>query len=571
MKIDQSLEKNKGYEISSSIHSEVFISYAVANRDLAMRIHKALESAGQSVWIDSDDIRYADNWKDAVLPAIEQATVILFITSKASIVSKNCLEELEYAELMGKRIIPIVAERVDSELVPDNLRERVRRDFRDPENFHNELLKLIQDITSEPEYVQTHTHLASRAARWHNDQLGLLDSGEIKQATKWLEWARSHPNLEPRPTKFITDFIKASRDSARNRQIKLTSLFLVIVIAIGIYFGIQWWNSIPRSGIRVQLQGDETTKTRTVEGVARLNQYLDVIIPDKSDRQRLLIATWNIRTLGKGQRPDEALHYIAEIISHFDIVAIQEIQGDSGDYKRVLEILGPGWKSLESDVNEGSMGSQEQLAFLYDSRKLTPNGLVGELVLSEGLPNGRQPTRSPYFVGFTFENNDIVFCNAHIVFGDMRTLEDRVLEIDAIAQQLARKVDRGREFPPNLVLLGDVQGGTVNGQILEAIEGAGFILPPEIRDLPTIMNSDGGIPYDQIALILSPKFRLNPSASGVIDYYQFVYTNNQVELYQASDEELATNEELAIKKFTRQRSYWMSDHLPKWLSIQVIE
>jgi hypothetical protein len=218
---------------------------------------------------------------------------------------------------------------------------------------------------------------------------------------------------------------------------------------------------------------------------------------------------------------------------------------------------------LESDVNEVRLGSQEQLAFLYDSRKLTPNGLIGELVLPEALPGGGQPTRSPYFVGFSFEGNAIVFCNVHIVFGDSGALEERVYEIDAIARQLALKVERGRDFPTNLVLLGDVQGGTDGGQILGAIESAGFSLPPEIRDLPTIMNASGGIPYDQIALILSPAFTLEPGDSGVIDYFQFVYTDDQAGSYEAE------MKESSIGNYSRQRTFWMSDHLPKWITLRI--
>ena len=190
--------------------------------------------------------------------------------------------------------------------------------------------------------------------------------------------------------------------------------------------------------------------------------------------------------------------------------------------------------------------------------------MIGELVLAEELPSTGQPTRSPYFVGFSFEGSDIVFCNVHIVYGEAHASENRLLEIDAIARQPASKVDRGKDFPPNLVLLGDVQGGTDGGQILKSIESAGFILPPAIRDLPTSATTTSrGKPFDQIALILSPDFTLMPDALGVVDYFQFVYTDDQTELYKAEVEEFT------VRKFSRQRTYWMSDHLPKWLTLQV--
>lgn len=125
---------------------EIFLSYATADKQLADKISRALESVAQEVWVDSEDIRYADNWRDAVFPAIERAPAVLFITSQASIVSENCLGELRYAELLGKRIIPVVGEKIEQ--VPDALKDRVRRDFRDTSNFDAEVLRLIRDVTS---------------------------------------------------------------------------------------------------------------------------------------------------------------------------------------------------------------------------------------------------------------------------------------------------------------------------------------------------------------------------------------------------------------------------------------
>jgi hypothetical protein len=79
------------------------------------------------------------------------------------------------------------------------------------------------------------------------------------------------------------------------------------------------------------------------------------------------------------------------------------------------------------------------------------------------------------------------------------------------------------------------------------------------------MNASGGIPYDQIALILSPAFTQEPGDSGVIDYFQFVYTDEQAESYKADSIEILND------NFSRQRTYWMSDHLPKWITLRINE
>ena len=67
------------------------------------------------------------------------------------------------------------------------------------------------------------------------------------------------------------------------------------------------------------------------EEIEFLRRYLDVEpgrqIPAKS-ANRLLVATWNIANLGLQQRRDDDYQLLAEVISWFDTVAIQEV-GDS--------------------------------------------------------------------------------------------------------------------------------------------------------------------------------------------------------------------------------------------------
>lgn len=49
--------------------------------------------------------------------------------------------------------------------------------------------------------------------------------------------------------------------------------------------------------------------------------------------------------------------------------------------RRLLASLYPHWQVIISYVSEGSGGNGERLAFLYDSTRFQPSGLVGENVL----------------------------------------------------------------------------------------------------------------------------------------------------------------------------------------------
>jgi hypothetical protein len=66
------------------------------------------------------------------------------------------------------------------------------------------------------------------------------------------------------------------------------------------------------------------------------------------------------------------------------------------------DFLGSHWGVLLSDVTAGKKGNVERFAYLYDTRRVVPSGLAGQIVLPPG-PDGRpveQFDRTPYIVGF---------------------------------------------------------------------------------------------------------------------------------------------------------------------------
>src|SRR5436190_20670516 len=79
------------------------------------------------------------------------------------------------------------------------------------------------------------------------------------------------------------------------------------------------------------LSGRSRVARRTATRLLALRAKLDAEIPARTIGSNVLLATWNLREFDSpayGMRPDECLFYIAEIISRFDIVAIQEVRED---------------------------------------------------------------------------------------------------------------------------------------------------------------------------------------------------------------------------------------------------
>ena len=94
-----------------------------------------------------------------------------------------------------------------------------------------------------------------------------------------------------------------------------------------------------------------------------LSAALDVQIPAKQAGANLLIATWNIRafssltrrwtaTSQSPRRDLRGLRAIIEILSRFDVIALQEVQGNLRALRDTLEFLGDDW-SLCSGTHGG--------------------------------------------------------------------------------------------------------------------------------------------------------------------------------------------------------------------------
>src|SRR5262245_38736958 len=181
----------------------------------------------------------------------------------------------------------------------------------------------------------------------------------------------------------------------------------------------------------------------------RLRKHL----PARNVLSSVLIATWNIRELGAdkkyGTRLDESLLYIAEIVSHFDIVAMQEVNENLSDLQALMRLLGGWWDYLVTDVTLGASGNSERIAFIYDSRKVSFDHLAGELALPpvKNTPVV-QPARSPFICAFKVGWRRLSLCSVHIFYGKAQANDPRrVEEIRAVSEALATRNDSDRTSP----------------------------------------------------------------------------------------------------------------------------
>ena len=125
--------------------------------------------------------------------------------------------------------------------------------------------------------------------------------------------------------------------------------------------------------VPIRFWRDDVAKRRALDRLLALRRQMRAEVGPHRGDDSLLLATWNIRDFdsnkfGHGPRLPESFHYIAEVVSWFDLVAVQEVNRDLAALHKVMSLLGSDWDYLVTDTTEGSGGNEERIAFVFDRR-----------------------------------------------------------------------------------------------------------------------------------------------------------------------------------------------------------
>ncbi len=280
-------------------------------------------------------------------------------------------------------------------------------------------------------------------------------------------------------------------------------------------------------------------RQRVLAGLKRLRAQLDMEMPQKTRDKTLILGTWNIRNFDddiflNGHRTAEDLHYLAEIISRFDIIAIQEICNDTRPLERLIQFLGPNYNYIITDITEGRGGNGERLGFIYDQNKVTFKGVSGELVLPERMQivsgeKRRQFSRTPFMCSFQAGWFKFLFSTVHIYFGKPsgEKYEMRIKEIDKVARFLA---DRARKDDQNHILVGDFNIVEPGSPGFNALQKHGF----KVYQNKEGSNKDQTKFYDQISFRVRKdelQFSESENCTGVLQFFDSIYREDDFEAY----------------------------------------
>lgn len=249
------------------------------------------------------------------------------------------------------------------------------------------------------------------------------------------------------------------------------------------------------------------------------------VVPDKAEN-KLLAATWNLTNFGIQDRSDNDFALMAEVISWFDLVAIQEIADDLAHLRLLMNNLPSTYKVIISDIG----GNDERAGFLYDSAKVERLELAAEVAVSpsdqryirmRGVSGSFQGfDRNPYVVAFRAGALEFTAVSVHLFFGSNAYYDEdrRALEAYALARWADQRHKAPGAYSQNILVMGDLNLPIrdESSSVYKALKAKRLILPQHSTTMGS--NLAGDKHYDQVAFQAGGMKDSYTENSGVFDF-----------------------------------------------------
>lgn len=309
----------------------------------------------------------------------------------------------------------------------------------------------------------------------------------------------------------------------------------------------------------------------TVE-INRLRSHRDAVASSVAESRKIpepsnghvVIGSWNIANLGVHKRRIEDLKVITEILSWFEIVAIQEIADNLDDFLTITQLLPEHFNYVFTD----RAGNDERAGYIYDTRRIALGPKTGEVVI---VDNDRQHiklpgidigfdgfNRNPFLATFGIEEHWLLLANCHLVFGKSgnkaektKAIQQRQLEAYAIARWCDLRGDDKHAFTDNIIALGDFNllRAEPNDPMFQALTKRGLTIPAHQTRIPT--NVSNTYDYDQITV--TPHLDDRITNMGVFDFDAVIFAH----IY----------DHQKPGYWRKCAKYYISDHRPIWIQL----
>ncbi|MEZ5878749.1 MAG: TIR domain-containing protein [Tepidamorphaceae bacterium] len=253
--------------------ASVFISYSRKDIAFVDRLQAALEARGINAAVDREAIAKGEEWWARIRQLIEEADTIVFVLSPDSVASAVCQDEVDYAETLNKRFVPVVARDVAGLDVPAQLSKLNYIHFIEMPavgasgDFDTAADELGNTISTDIGWIREHTRIGVLANRWiarERNVALLLRGGELQAAESWIA---SQPAKAPPPTAAHQALIGESRKAAARRQRNWLAGALAAVLVAS---SLAVWSEINRRIAVAERNRVERVLERTTEATKQL-------------------------------------------------------------------------------------------------------------------------------------------------------------------------------------------------------------------------------------------------------------------------------------------------------------
>jgi hypothetical protein len=213
---------------------DMFVCYSREDRPFVVRLVEKLREFGRTAWVDLDDVKPTEEWREAIYEGIQAAPNFVFVISSTSIASEFCNDELSNAAKHNKRLIPVLRQAVSKDLLPPVLSPVQWIHLTEADDFERGVKSLVSALDIDLDYLRAHSRILGRALEWQRQTKNgsyLLRGGDLRDAEEWLAYAGTR--TEQRPTTAQVDYILASRKAQRrNRRTLSTAGTLALLIVV---------------------------------------------------------------------------------------------------------------------------------------------------------------------------------------------------------------------------------------------------------------------------------------------------------------------------------------------------
>ncbi len=174
-----------------------------AAASLSLRVRQLLMRAGFTVWDRRRDLVTGARVDEAIYRGIEGADSFIFLLSPNSVQSRHCLNELNYALALHKRIIPVLVKTLAAGTVPTVLKNVQLIDLHDTEDlstYQSSSRQLVATLGQDAAYFRDHKRLLVQALKWERQRYNpsvLLRGAERRFYEGWFKAARQRQQHTP--------------------------------------------------------------------------------------------------------------------------------------------------------------------------------------------------------------------------------------------------------------------------------------------------------------------------------------------------------------------------------------